>query len=69
MKLKLDFEDVTPQDRLNLMLIRASEVGRIVGDIQAYGEPFQQESLLIEMADRHLLNALEVLKGIKFGRA
>jgi len=70
MKLNLDHErDLTPTERLDLMTIRAAELVVLVDHLKAFGEPYQKESMLIEMADRHLLNCMEVLKGIRFGRA
>lgn len=70
MKYKMDPTAVpSAKEHLDMMAIRAREVERLVYDLQAFGEPYQKESGLIELANRHLLNALEVLKGIKFGRA
>jgi len=70
MKLNLDHDrELTPTERLDLMTIRAAELVVLIDHLKAFGEPYQKESMLIEMADRHLLNCMEVLKGIRFGRA
>ena len=63
------YEYIDPQERLQLMRIHAHELSRMVEDIDRLGELKPVEASLLDIANRHLVEGMEVLKGIKFGRA
>ena len=60
---------IDPQERIKLMRIHAHELGRMIDDIERLGELKPVEASLLDIANRHLVDGMEVLKGIKFGRA
>ena len=63
------YEHISPTERLHLMTIHAAELSRLVQELSALGEFRQAEAVLLDIANKHLVNGMEVLKGIKFGRA
>lgn len=63
------YEYIDPKERLNLMTIHAHELLRLVQTLSAMDEFKSTEAALLDIANRHLVDGMEVLKGIKFGRA
>lgn len=63
------YEYIDPKERLKLMTIHTSELTRLVKELSALDEIKPVEASLLDIANRHLVDGMEVLKGIKFGRA
>ena len=70
MKVTHDYsQSLSTKDLLDVMAIRAREVERLVYDLTATCEVWHNDQVVVEQASQHLLHCLEVLKGLKFGRA
>ena len=63
------YEFIDPKERLNLMTIHTAELARLVKELSQLDEIKPVEASLLDIANRHLVDGMEVLKGIKFGRA
>jgi hypothetical protein len=69
MNVTKQYEYIDPKERLNLMTVHANELARLVKELSTLDEIKPVEANLLDIANRHLVNGMEVLKGIKFGRA
>ena len=69
MNVTAKYEYINPKERLNLMTIHTAELARLVKELSALDEIKPVEAGLLDIANRHLVDGMEVLKGIKFGRA
>lgn len=63
------YEFIDPKERLALMTIHTAELARLVKELVQLDEIKPAEASLLDIANRHLVDGMEVLKGIKFGRA
>ena len=63
------YEYIDPKERLSLMTIHTIELARLVRELTALDVIKPTEASLLDIANRHLVDGMEVLKGIKFGRA
>ena len=69
MNVTAQYDYIDPKERLNLMTIHAAELVRVVKELSLLDEFKPMEADLLDIANRHLVDGMEVLKGIKFGRA
>lgn len=63
------YEYIDPKERLSLMVIHLNELQRLVRELALLDTLKPVEASLLDIANRHLVDGMEVLKGIKFGRA
>ena len=68
-KIEEDTPEPTATEHLQMICLRAYDAERLARELLTLGLDDQKSSVLVGLANRHLLNCLEVLKGIKFGRA